>query len=103
MRGEKLREKNHWVDAAFKNMGDAVITTDKAGSLTFMNPVAENLTGWKLEEAIGKDLGEELNILKDKRITSGVVRKKYTSENWVTEEIESNTQAVLVSKKGEKI
>jgi len=80
-----------------------VITTDKEGTVTFMNPVAEDLTGWKLEEAIGRDLGEELNILKDERIASGVVRKKYTSENWVTEEIESDTQAVLVSKKGEKI
>ena len=37
-------------------MGDAVIATDGDGRVTFLNPVAETLTGWAREEAIGKPL-----------------------------------------------
>lgn len=39
-----------------KSIGDAVITTDNYRCVTFMNPVAEKLTGWPQEEALGSDL-----------------------------------------------
>src|SRR5687767_12297004 len=38
------------------SIGDAVITTDKELSVTFLNPVAETLTGWTQEEATGVPL-----------------------------------------------
>lgn len=38
------------------SIGDAVITTDAAGNVTNMNPVAEELTGWKLSAAMGQAL-----------------------------------------------
>jgi two-component system, cell cycle sensor histidine kinase and response regulator CckA len=38
------------------SIGDAVIATDEAGRITFMNSVAEGATGWKLEEALAKPL-----------------------------------------------
>ena len=36
------------------SIGDAVIATDAHGRVTFVNPVAESLTGWKSEEASGQ-------------------------------------------------
>jgi PAS domain S-box-containing protein len=33
-----------------------VVTTDNKGDVTFLNPVAESLTGWTQEEAAGKSL-----------------------------------------------
>ena len=38
------------------SIGDAVITTDTDGIIQYMNPMAENLTGWKLEDAKNKRL-----------------------------------------------
>ena len=41
---------------------EAVIATDNKGLITFMNPVAENLTGWELEEVSGKYVTDVLDI-----------------------------------------
>ncbi|HYE66682.1 MAG TPA: PAS domain S-box protein [Pyrinomonadaceae bacterium] len=48
-----------------RSIGDAVIATDAAGRVTFMNHVAQELTGWKEEEATGKDLKEVFRIINE--------------------------------------
>ncbi len=53
---QELREREQWLATTLKSIGDAVITTDAQGLVTFMNPVAEALTRWSLEEVIGNDL-----------------------------------------------
>jgi PAS domain S-box-containing protein len=47
------------------SIGDAVISTDADGRVTFMNPIAENLTGWTLSEAAGKSLTEIFHIVNE--------------------------------------
>jgi PAS domain S-box-containing protein len=47
------------------SIGDAVITTDIEARITFLNPVAESMTGWKLEEAISKPLESVFNIVNE--------------------------------------
>ncbi|QDU94070.1 Cell-division control histidine kinase PdhS [Lignipirellula cremea] len=42
-----------WSRATFANIGDAVITTDAEGRVTFLNSVAQSLTGWTQDEATG--------------------------------------------------
>jgi diguanylate cyclase (GGDEF)-like protein/PAS domain S-box-containing protein len=44
-------------------IGDAVVCTDVAGKITFLNLVAEKMTGWPSEEASGRPMGEVLEIL----------------------------------------
>ncbi len=41
-----------------RSIGDAVISTDKDCQITFINPVAEKLTGWIRDEALGRKLAE---------------------------------------------
>ena len=44
------------------SVGDGVIATDQKGLITFMNPVAETLTGWEVEEIGGKHITDILDI-----------------------------------------
>lgn len=48
-----------------ESIGDAVITTDAFGQIEFLNPVAEKLTGWHLQEAKGKALIELFKIINE--------------------------------------
>ena len=61
----KLKENEQWLAATLKSIGDAVIVTDTKGFVTFMNPVAEVLTGWKQEDAGGKPLTDIFDIMNE--------------------------------------
>ena len=47
------------------SIGDAVITTDTTGCVTFLNPVAEALTGWLQQEAIGQPIWQVFSIINE--------------------------------------
>ncbi len=59
----KLEEGKGWLAAILKSIGDAVIATDLKGCIAFMNPGAERMTGWKQEEALGRDLTEVFHVV----------------------------------------
>ncbi len=46
-----------------QSIGDAVITTDKQGNISFMNPVAEKLTGWSYAEALKKPFDSIFSLI----------------------------------------
>jgi PAS domain S-box-containing protein len=48
-----------------RSIGDAVIATDAEGRITLLNPVAERLTGWSADEALGKRLHEVFSIVNE--------------------------------------
>ncbi|MGB7903260.1 MAG: diguanylate cyclase [Steroidobacteraceae bacterium] len=49
--------------ATLASIGDAVLSTDLAGNVTYMNPVAERMTGWSAWEAAGRPLQEVLRLI----------------------------------------
>jgi PAS domain S-box-containing protein len=60
-----LRESEAWLSTTLNAIGDAVIATDRDGHVTFANPVAEGLTGWGREEALGEPLTDVFNIVNE--------------------------------------
>ena len=65
----QVKENEQWLATTLKSIGDGVITTDQAGSITFMNPTAEQLTGWSLVEAIGQPLPTIFEVFKEDKVT----------------------------------
>jgi diguanylate cyclase (GGDEF)-like protein/PAS domain S-box-containing protein len=48
-----------------QSIGDAVISTDADGRIEYINPVAETLTAWSLDEARGRPIGDVLNLVNE--------------------------------------
>ena len=59
----RLKESAQWFATTLRAIGDGVITTDSHGSVSFMNPVAESLTGWNEADALGKSLAEVFHTI----------------------------------------
>ncbi|MCP4547359.1 MAG: response regulator [bacterium] len=74
---EELRAGEENLRITLNSIGDAVIATDSAGRITKMNPVAEDLVGWQLEEAQGKLLPEVFRIVnsRTRKIVENPVEK----------------------------
>jgi diguanylate cyclase (GGDEF)-like protein/PAS domain S-box-containing protein len=49
--------------AMLDSIGDAVLSTDLAGNVTYLNPVAERMTGWSMSEAAGRPSQEVMRII----------------------------------------
>ena len=62
---EELRAQREWFQVTLASIGDAVIAADVHGMVTFLNPVAEELTGWRLEESSGIPLTEVFRIVNE--------------------------------------
>ncbi len=62
---QSLRESEQWLAITLKSIGDGVIATDIRGLVTFMNPVAEALTGWTQREAKGLPLQQVFYIINE--------------------------------------
>jgi PAS domain S-box-containing protein len=60
---EGLAKSEKWFSTTLASVGDAVIATDMNGAVTFMNSVAQSLTGWSLEEARGKSMDLVFDIV----------------------------------------
>lgn len=60
---ERTTASRDLLHTTLTSIGDAVITTDQAGQVTFLNSVAEGLTGWTQDEAQGARLEDVLSLM----------------------------------------
>jgi len=58
-----LFEANERAQVTLNSIGDAVVSTDVSGHVTYLNSVAESMTGWSQEEAVGHKLEEVFPII----------------------------------------
>jgi PAS domain S-box-containing protein len=48
-----MRERLRWIATTVRCIGDGIVTTDRGGRVTYMNPAAEEFTGWTQDDAAG--------------------------------------------------
>jgi PAS domain S-box-containing protein len=60
---ETLFEEKERAQVTLNCIGDAVISTDISGNITFLNRVAEKMTGWLLSEVAGKPMADAFHIV----------------------------------------
>jgi len=62
---EELADQHELMRVTLQSIGDAVITTDRNGMITWLNPVAERMTGWTAAEARGRPLDQVFHIVNE--------------------------------------
>ena len=98
---EALRESEEWLNVTLRSIGDAVITCDCDGTVTFLNPVAVALTGWTPEEAVGQPTTRVFPIINE--------QTRKPAENLVARVLRENSivalanHTALVTKNGREI
>ena len=60
---EELHRQREWLRVTLASIGDGVVAADGRGLVTFLNPVAEALTGWSPAEAAGRPLAEVVRVV----------------------------------------
>ncbi len=98
---EKLFQAQEEFRISLYSIGDAVITTDSGGRIKYMNPVAEELTGWTESEANGEPADKIVHIINEE------TRQKAESPLYQVlrdnKEYEHANHTVLISKSGNEI
>jgi PAS domain S-box-containing protein len=97
--GELAAEKER-LTVTLRSIGDGVISADLQGKIISVNQVAEELTGWKEEKAIGKPLTKVFHIVNEfsRKRAEDPVRKVMETDGVVG--LANNT--ILISKDGKE-
>lgn len=69
--------QREWLQVTLSSIADAVITTDVPGVVTFLNPVAEKLTGWSSADAVGRTIEDIFVIVNEdtrERVTNPIAK-----------------------------
>jgi PAS domain S-box-containing protein len=96
----EARAQKEWLRTTLTSIGDAVIATDADGAVTFMNPVAENLTEWTSPEATGKLLADVFRIVNDQ--TRETVENPIDKVRRLNQVVGLANHTVLISKTGKE-
>ena len=88
---EPLPRSEEWWRVTLSSVGDAVIVTDRASRVAFMNPVAESLTGWTNDQASSKTLNDVFRAI-DETTRSAI-------ENPATQVLQTGAVTPLTSNK----
>lgn len=97
----KLRESEEWLHVTLGSIGDAVIASDTAGKVTFINPIAAALTGWTPEEAYEQPVSQIFQIINDvTHVSAENLVERVLSEKRI---VELANHTVLVTRDGREV
>jgi diguanylate cyclase len=97
---EALAEEKERLRVTLESIGDGVISTDAEARVTFINPTAEQMTGWSLVDAIGEPADEVFTIIAER---TGDAATNPVAECLARQHTyHSDQDVVLVSRSGER-
>lgn len=94
---DALFEEKERAQVTLNSIGDAVICTNISGNITFLNLVAEKMTGWPLPEAFGRPMAEVFRIIDTSRGTIAGPMETAVGENRI---VHLPADCVLVRRDG---
>jgi len=97
----RLAEEKEKAQVTLQSIGDAVLTADADARVEYLNPVAEQLTGWTVAEAVGRPVSEVFQVLHEVTrtpIDSPILRCLREDRN-----VELPEPALLVNRRGQEI
>jgi PAS domain S-box-containing protein len=97
----QLWEREQWLGTTLKSIGDAVIATDARECITFMNPIAEALTGWQQGEVLGGPLSQVFHTIEETTRTPRENPVTRALRDGAIVELENHT--LLVTREGREI
>lgn len=101
VRNRELQESTQRLYTTLTSIGDGVIATDSEGHVTFMNSVAEHLTGWPLNEATDKPLSEIFRILNE--ITRQMEESPFDRVKKTGQIVTLSNHTILLTRDGREI
>jgi PAS domain S-box-containing protein len=96
----EARAQKEWSHTILHSIGDAVIATEADGAITFMNPVAESLTGWTLQEAQRRVLTDVFRIVNEQ--TREVVENPIDKVRRLNRVVGLANHTLLISRSGQE-
>ncbi|WP_101927098.1 MULTISPECIES: EAL domain-containing protein [Luteimonas] len=66
---DALSNEREWAQTTLRSIADGVATTDADGAITFLNEAAEQLSGWRHEEALGRPCSDVLQFVDEDAAT----------------------------------
>jgi diguanylate cyclase (GGDEF)-like protein/PAS domain S-box-containing protein len=95
---EALFIEKERAQVTLNSIGDAVLSTDTVGNVTYLNPVAESMTGWSREEASGEPLADVFQIIDS--VTRERARNPLALAVQLNKTVELTPNCVLVRRDG---
>ncbi len=96
----RLRENEQGLATTLNSIGDGVIATDELGRVQRMNPAAERLTGWTIEDALGRPIEEVCQFRSE--VTHMTIANPAVSALRTGTIVELEDRAMLVSRNGDE-
>ncbi len=63
---QQLKQSREWFQITLKSLAEAVVATDEGGRISFINPVAQQLTGWEYHAAHGRPFSEVVRLSEER-------------------------------------
>ncbi len=98
---QRFYEQKERAEVTLQSIADAVITTDRAGTIDYVNPIAEKLTGWDSREACGRNVTAVVKLVTDG--SQSPIEDPVSHALVTGEPLSLADQTVLVSRSGAEV